>query len=232
MNDVASQPTPKGDSTSEAKTLQSDTPVIEDSEMDLGGSVEQSAVVETIDVSLLHVPHHDMKAAWPVLTSASTDARWIGCLKGFVDFELSKPPTGKLNITGRPSEVTAWVKDKKKHIVPSIKAGKYGKEWMGWWHNLQPPSRRDGDGVLNLRRVVPLDEWSKTLLKGGTAGIYTVIVALSWWVKTYPEDPNLWTCVDDVSWVLSQLLGAHQASKKRPADKVVEASTSRKRQKL
>ncbi|PPQ87864.1 hypothetical protein CVT24_004728 [Panaeolus cyanescens] len=156
-----------------------------------------------------------MKGAWAVLISASTDARWIRCLKAFVDFESSKPPNGKLNVSNRPSSVSRWVKDKKKHLIPDINATTYGNDWTVWWYDLQPPSRRNSDGVPHLRPAIPLDEWSKTLLKGGTAGIYTVVVALSWWVTLHPEDPALWVCVEDVHWVLCQLLSSHQASKKR-----------------
>ncbi|PPR08117.1 hypothetical protein CVT24_010771 [Panaeolus cyanescens] len=196
-----------------------------------GATAADADTEVTIDVSSLQVPHKDMNGAWPVLIAASTDVRWIRCLRAFVDFECSKPPNGKLNVSARPTEVTSWVRDKKKHLVPEIKAGKYGKDWLAWWQSLQPPSRCDDSGVPHLRHSIPSDEWSKTLLKGGTAGIYTVVVALAWWVKTCPDDPELWACVDDTTWVLAQLLTAHQAVKKRGAvsEDAEGSSVSKKR---
>ncbi|PPR07942.1 hypothetical protein CVT24_001010 [Panaeolus cyanescens] len=212
------------DRPSELESHQSDSLATNEVEMNVD---QMSSSTNNIDVSSLQPPHQDMKGVWPVLISASTDLRWIGCLKAFVNFEISKPPHGKLNVRGRPSEVTTWIKDKKKHIVPKLTALKFGKEWIQWWHNLQPPSRRDGDGIPQLRQNVPSEEWSKTLLKGGTAGIYTVVVALAWWVMSYPEEPDLWSCVDDTKWVLCQLLATH-ASKKRAADDDAEIVVSKR----
>jgi hypothetical protein len=46
------------------------------------------------------------------------------------------------------------------------------------------------------------------LRKGGTAGIYVVVVGLSWWIKAQqPErDDDAWYTVDDLSWVIQQMI--------------------------
>ena len=68
---------------------------------------------------------------------------------------------------------------------------------------MQPSWRMEGDWLI---REVPEDETWHTLRKGGTSGIYVVIVGLSWWVKAQPaEDTDAWTLVNDLSWVLQQL---------------------------
>ena len=46
--------------------------------------------------------------------------------------------------------------------------------------------------------------------RGGTAGIYVVVMALSWWIKSQlvecdDGDVNAWTAVDDISWVIHQM---------------------------
>ena len=68
---------------------------------------------------------------------------------------------------------------------------------------MQPSWRTEGDLLI---RDVPEDETWQTLRKGGTSGIYIVIVGLSWWVKVQlAEDTDAWTLVNDLSWVLQQL---------------------------
>jgi len=68
---------------------------------------------------------------------------------------------------------------------------------------MQPSWRKEGE----LLRDVPRDESWQTLRKGGTAGIYVVVMGLSWWVKAQhiEHDINAWALVDDLSWVIQQL---------------------------
>jgi hypothetical protein len=61
-----------------------------------------------------------------------------------------------------------------------------------------------------LTKNTPEDEKWGGLMKGGTAGIYTVVVALSWWVKALgksAEGGDVSTVVQDVTWVLNQVRG-------------------------
>lgn len=42
--------------------------------------------------------------------------------------------------------------------------------------------------------------------KGGTSGLYIVVVGLSWWVMAQPETTgNAWSAVADLSWVFRQI---------------------------
>jgi hypothetical protein len=63
------------------------------------------------------------------------------------------------------------------------------------------------DGSLDLVRETPKAETWQGLKKGGTAGIYIVMMGLSWWVKAQRNkpDPNAWAAVDDLSWVVQQM---------------------------
>jgi len=55
--------------------------------------------------------------------------------------------------------------------------------------------------------IVPQDESWQMLKKGGTAGIYIIVVSLSWWVKVQhtERDADVWVLVDDLSWVIQQM---------------------------
>ena len=58
-----------------------------------------------------------------------------------------------------------------------------------------------------LIRSAPQGESWEGLRKGGTAGIYVVIMGLSWWIKLQlmKRDPHAWTAVEDVTWVIQQM---------------------------
>jgi hypothetical protein len=104
----------------------------------------------------------------------------------------------------RPQEISNWIKSKKKDSVPSVKPGAYGKRFFAWWTMLQPSWRIEGDSLV---RSAPQGENWEGLRKGGTAGIYVVIIGLSWWIKSQfmERDPHAWTAVHDVSWVIQQM---------------------------
>jgi hypothetical protein len=66
------------------------------------------------------------------------------------------------------------------------------------------------DGPLDLVRKTPEAESWQALKKGGMAGIYIVVMGLSWWIKAQQceRDTNVWAVVDDVSWVIRQMTNA------------------------
>lgn len=141
----------------------------------------------------------------------------------------------------RPQEVSEWIKSKKKYVVPLIKPSTYGTRFMEWWVGMQPSWRasQGSKGLLDLTCETPKAETWQVLNKGGTAGIYVVVMGLSWWIKGQQNkcDANAWAAVDDVSWVIQQMtdgVGSHTlAIQKRRRedegeDKVDEAQPKRK----
>lgn len=78
---------------------------------------------------------------------------------------------------------------------------------MAWWIALQPDWRVKDDGSFSYE--APKDEDWGVLHKGGKAGLFMVVVALSWWVRALiPNDPGsfrVWTAVRDVQWVMDQI---------------------------
>jgi len=61
--------------------------------------------------------------------------------------------------------------------------------------------------TLVLFRDIPEGETWQGLRKGGTVGIYVVVMALSWWIKAQEteRDPEVWSSVGDVLWVLERM---------------------------
>jgi len=110
----------------------------------------------------------------------------------------------------RPQEIANWTKSKKKDVVPSIKQNVYGTHFTEWWGGLQPSWRQfqGTNGRFNLGRETPKAETWQALKKGGTSGIYVVVMGLSWWIKGQQNerDANAWAVVDDLSWVIQQML--------------------------
>jgi len=96
----------------------------------------------------------------------------------------------------------------KKNVAPKVQPDKYGKSFMKWWTSLQPTWRKMVDGTLT--KDVPVDEKWGALMKGGTTGIYTVVIGLSWWIKaldTVEDGGDASVAVRDVTWVLDQVGG-------------------------
>ena len=106
----------------------------------------------------------------------------------------------------RPKEVSDWIRSKKKDDAPLVNAAEYGKRFMEWWKKIQPSWRVSGsEGVLPLFRDVPATETWQAIRKGGTVGVYTIVMGLSWWImaQRVERDANAWSVVDDVTWVSS-----------------------------
>lgn len=109
-------------------------------------------------------------------------------------------------MSSRPSEVADWIKSKKKDSPHQVDPDTYGSSFMTWWIAIQPEWRLADDSTFKY--MAPVDEDWRVLHKGGSAGLYTVVVALSWWVMALtPEVPSFraWTAVRDVQWVIEEI---------------------------
>jgi len=77
--------------------------------------------------------------------------------------------------------------------------------------------------TLALYHNTPPGETWQGLRKGGMAGMYVVIMALSWWIKAQltQRDAEVWSSIEDVSWVLQQIkqtVASRVPPKKRARD--------------
>lgn len=95
------------------------------------------------------------------------------------------------------------------------------------------PAWRDGD---SLGMAIPANADWGSVLRGGPNGLFLVILALSWWVEGMQpdqQDLELFKAVNDVEWVLSELvatlsLASGETGKKRPLEESTEELTPKK----
>ena len=66
------------------------------------------------------------------------------------------------------------------------------------------PEWRKGDPLV---KTVPADVNWALLIRGGSNGLALVVMALSWWVGAVDApDVDLLAAIDDVNWVLAELV--------------------------
>ena len=130
----------------------------------------------------------------------------------------------------RPEKVNAWIKSKKKISPPEIDIDEFASSFMAWWIALQPGWRLADDGSFKYE-ALKNEDW-RVLHKGGSAGLYIVVVALSWWVRALmPEIPSFraWTAVHDVQWVIDQITKRlSPTGKKHPLEDSAESGKAKK----
>ncbi|PPR06998.1 hypothetical protein CVT24_011094 [Panaeolus cyanescens] len=171
------------------------------------------------------------------LLETSENSKWQELVKHLVSFESSNPVAKQLATTSRPKEVQTWVK-RHKHLKSKpmdVDLSEFPSTFNAWWRALQPDWRREHQDDATMPRTPPStgdSDWT-ALAKGGNTGIYTLIMALSWWVRSTPavNDDPVWSVVDDIKWVLGQIHTpkcASRNSKKRPSN-AAGVSDSRKR---
>lgn len=123
------------------------------------------------------------------------------------------PKKSRLTKKARPQPVADWL-DRQPgfHVAPPIGTPlEYGTSWCTWWRSMQPRWRREGDklGDVQLSRCEMVDEAWVNVAKAGCNGIFLVLVSLSWWLVAAKEDSDRCWCleaIDDVGWVLKQLV--------------------------
>jgi hypothetical protein len=113
-----------------------------------------------------------------------------------------------------------------------VDAEKFGSSFMAWWIALQPEWRIKDDGSFNYE--APKEEDWSVLQKGGTAGLYTVVVALLWWVRVLTPEISAsfraWEAVQDVQWVIEQIsVKFAPAIKKRRGEDLGGSGNSKKK---
>ncbi|KIJ96212.1 hypothetical protein K443DRAFT_124517 [Laccaria amethystina LaAM-08-1] len=134
-----------------------------------------------------------------------------------------------LPTTSRLEEVKAWMRNKKKDLPPAVDVDAYGPSFMAWWIVIQPTWRLANNSSF-IYETPGMEDW-RSLQKGGASGLYTIIIALSWWIKALsPADSSIcaWTAIHDVNWVIDQIyekIGGASQGKKQGCE---EPSTSGK----
>lgn len=94
-------------------------------------------------------------------------------------------------------------------------AKEFRSVFKAWWIAIQPSWRLANDSSFNYK--APKDEDWRVLHKGGSAGLYTVVVVLLWWIRSLgPKSLSFraWTAVRDVHWVIEEITYELGKSKK------------------
>jgi hypothetical protein len=115
-----------------------------------------------------------------------------------------------------------------------VKVREFAVEWREWWNNIQPSWRSGGSGPLH-GDCPPDADW-KVLHRGGSNGIFIVVMCLSWWGKfvTSPTDRELFdAAVEEVALVFENVsTSIHvSAGTKRAADHSDTGSTNKRARK-
>jgi hypothetical protein len=111
----------------------------------------------------------------------------------------------RLETTGRPNVVAPWLKSGRKYDTPPNipDHAKYATAWWTWWITHQPKWH---EAQKLLRDTHKGEEWSQ-LCRGGSNGIFMLILSLSWWLGVIGELSNdILKAIRDVLWVFDQLL--------------------------
>lgn len=117
-----------------------------------------------------------------------------------------------LSASGRPPAVSHWIQCGRKFSSPPkiSDLAVFANSFNVWWTSLQPTSRITSDNGRLSRNVTPDEAWSKTR-KGGKNGFYTILLTLSFWIRraTLPAEQSAYeNLIDDVVWVVNQMLGS------------------------
>ena len=142
----------------------------------------------------------------------------------FTDFRPSSSMiySQRLPTIDHPEEIHWWIKRKKPVSLPPCvdKPSEFGLTWKNWWTAMQPEWRK-GDPLV---KTAPADmDWA-LLMCGGSNGLALVVMSLSWWVGAVDApDVDLSVAIDDVNWVLSELvatlsLTTVETGSKRPCE--------------
>ncbi|KAG2003600.1 hypothetical protein CC2G_004192 [Coprinopsis cinerea AmutBmut pab1-1] len=151
-----------------------------------------------------------MKATWPYLLGLSMSRSWRSLLLAFANWEATKPKTGNLNTQHRPKQVQAWIRSHKKDIPPDVSTERYSAEFLTWYRNLQPEWRVvgvEGNDPSAFAREVPAEASWGCIRNGGSAGLYTVLMALSWWIvkSRGAIESTAASVISDMTWLLEEL---------------------------
>ncbi|KAJ7667888.1 hypothetical protein DFH06DRAFT_959103, partial [Mycena polygramma] len=95
---------------------------------------------------------------------------------------------GKLGNTGRPMEVTTFIREGRKwYQPPTIKKlgdvgekGSFADGWWTWWKSLQPRERAWCEETRELSRPEQLT-WGALPKMHGRIGFMLVLATLLWW---------------------------------------------------
>ncbi|KAJ7702937.1 hypothetical protein B0H16DRAFT_1748003 [Mycena metata] len=145
---------------------------------------------------------------------------WGECVDKFFDFERAwgfDEGTFQMGRVKRPVEFGMWLqRGRKWYLPPTISVvgtrddeESFAGRWWTWYTSLQPPERVMLGTTLSRPEKA---DWSNMAAMHGTNGLLQVMAALSWWGEKLvkkrdgPEWPDWVAAVEDMTWVLEELV--------------------------
>jgi hypothetical protein len=125
-----------------------------------------------------------------------------------------------LSKTERPEVIGRWINGGRKTFPTIDDLPAFVASWKKWWALLQPTSRVQKGNQKLLRLVDAEEEWEE-LKKGSINGVFNVVVSLGlWWMalKTGAQKNVFMGAVEDVDWVLDQMIAKLGSGKKHDRD--------------
>lgn len=113
-------------------------------------------------------------------------------------------------MASRPQELRTWLTTGKRSLdrIPAVvDACTYGTEWVKWWTAAQP-QERDTQQWPFPKNVNGDGGWHR-FPANGKDGIFTAVMALSWWaraIKSPSEIPFFEEATTDLHWVIQELI--------------------------
>ena len=150
-------------------------------------------------------------AAIKKLQSKDIDPRFTTLIRTWAAFEVKENHNeiAKLDSKHRPSKIGDWIQwgRNEKWNPPKLIADKFEKQFLLWWHYLQPMWRREDDKEIIWGSITgDLTH----LKKPGTNGLLSVVAGLFFWGINVEKGTLAWDkfimCVDDVQAVMSALV--------------------------
>ncbi|KAJ7096172.1 hypothetical protein C8R44DRAFT_749019 [Mycena epipterygia] len=167
---------------------------------------------------------------------------WGKCVTVFFNFEAAwgyTTPGSMMTTVGRSKQIQEWLGRGRKWqskleiglVTAQPRPGSYVALWWAWWQSIQPDEREWTEGKLTNPTEA---DWSQIEKLHGNNGLMHVMVALLWWgdhigeLETDTEEHAAWlSAVDDVTWVLREILAADVISAP-----LKSSATSKKRKRM
>ncbi|PPQ82656.1 hypothetical protein CVT24_004204, partial [Panaeolus cyanescens] len=171
-----------------------------------------------------------MQPTLSYLRETSLNVAWQRLIIDLIIFENAGPLRKQLSTTSRPDEVKTWAKRHKplKSTPIAVDPATYSVSFKAWWQELQLSWRVTGD-LSSYSRTVPEGERWESLCKGGNSGLYTVVMALSWWMRSDAASREAWAHQENTrtSWTTEDEAKKERRRAEWEAARVVQEEAER-----
>ncbi|KAI0341000.1 hypothetical protein BDW22DRAFT_1346726 [Trametopsis cervina] len=169
--------------------------------------------------------HRDRFLASPMLDSLKQS--WCRIVSNWILIEAAldyQTPAKGFAPERRPREISIWIQNARRNgvVIKPERHNGFRNEWLAWWDSLNPDWRERQAGRLVIGGA---GDWSE-LFRPGKCGFLLILESLLGLQVAAPVE-DLIASINDVDWVLIQVLTALSARGKRAIDEDDEENHSR-----